>query len=41
MAGEVFGSALTFASGASASALGQIPAKKLQEILEILHEKRR
>lgn len=41
MAGEVFGSALTFASGASASAPGQIPAKKLQEILETLHEKRR
>ena len=40
IAGEVIGSAVTFGSGVSASAPGQIPAKKLREILEILHEKR-
>ncbi|MDO4454263.1 MAG: type I 3-dehydroquinate dehydratase [Eubacteriales bacterium] len=41
IAGETFGSAVTFASGVCASAPGQIPAKKLQEILEILHEKKK
>lgn len=40
IAGEAIGSAVTFGSGVSASAPGQIPAKKLREILEILHEKR-
>lgn len=39
MAGEIFGSAVTFGSGMSASAPGQIPAKILQDILELLHEK--
>lgn len=38
MAGEVFGSSVTFASGAAASAPGQIPAKNLQDILKILHK---
>lgn len=36
--GEAFGSAVTFASAGSASAPGQIDAKKLRQVLEILHE---
>jgi 3-dehydroquinate dehydratase-1 len=38
MAGEVFGSALSFGSVGTASAPGQIPAGKLRSVLEILHE---
>lgn len=38
LAGEVFGSVLTFASGKEASAPGQIPAAELRMALEILHK---
>lgn len=38
LVGEVFGSALTFAAAKTASAPGQVPAEKLAQILEILHE---
>lgn len=38
MAGEAFGSAVTFASAGKASAPGQIDAGKLKQVLEILHE---
>jgi 3-dehydroquinate dehydratase-1 len=38
LVGEVFGSALTFGSVGTASAPGQIPAVKLHEVLEILHD---
>lgn len=37
LAGEAFGSALTFASVNQASAPGQIPARELKGILETLH----
>lgn len=37
MAGEVFGSALTFASGKNASAPGQMQAAPLRNALELLH----
>ncbi len=37
MAGEVFGSAMTFASGKSASAPGQIPVSELKSVIGILH----
>jgi len=37
LAGEVFGSAATFGAGVVTSALGQIPAKDLKYILELLH----
>ncbi|MCC8128569.1 MAG: type I 3-dehydroquinate dehydratase [Clostridiales bacterium] len=36
LAGEVFGSAITFGSAARASAPGQVPAGQLAEILELL-----
>ncbi len=39
VAGETFGSAVTFGSAGACSAPGQIPAKKLQDILQILHNK--
>lgn len=35
--GEITGSALTFATGRSASAPGQIPAEKMRSLLEELH----
>lgn len=38
LAGEVFGSAFTFAAGKEASAPGQIPVAELRAILEILHK---
>lgn len=38
LAGEVFGSALTFAAAKVASAPGQVPVEKLVQVLEILHE---
>ncbi|MFS0749196.1 type I 3-dehydroquinate dehydratase [Oceanobacillus sp. 1P07AA] len=38
LAGEVFGSAITFASGKQASAPGQIEAEKLQTVLTIIHD---
>ena len=37
IAGEVFGSALTFGTAGSASAPGQIPAEELKTMLEVLH----
>ena len=37
LAGEVFGSAITFGSAEKASAPGQIPAKELKKILDLLH----
>ncbi|WP_077596711.1 type I 3-dehydroquinate dehydratase [Oceanobacillus kimchii] len=38
LAGEVFGSAITFASGKQASAPGQVEAKKLHSILNVIHD---
>lgn len=38
MAGEIFGSAVTFASAGHASAPGQIEVEKLREVLELLHK---
>lgn len=38
LAGEVFGSAMTFGSVGQASAPGQIPVEKLKTVLDILHE---
>ena len=38
LAGEVFGSALTFGSVKAASAPGQIPVSKLSDILEMVHK---
>lgn len=38
LAGEVFGSALTFGAGKKASAPGQIPVGELKAVLEILHK---
>ena len=38
LAGETFGSALTFGAGEKASAPGQIPAKQLKDVLDIIHE---
>ena len=38
LAGETFGSALTFGAGEKASAPGQIPAKQLKDILNSIHE---
>lgn len=38
IAGETFGSALTFGSAASASAPGQLPASELSEVLTVLHK---
>ena len=37
VAGETFGSAITFGAAGKASAPGQIPAEKLRKVLEILH----
>ena len=37
IAGEAFGSAITFGAAKKASAPGQIPAGKLSEILNVLH----
>lgn len=38
LSGEVFGSAMTFGAGKSASAPGQIPVSELRSVLEILHK---
>lgn len=38
IAGEIFGSAATFASGNVASAPGQIPILEMQQVLRILHK---
>lgn len=38
LAGEVFGSAFTFAAGKEASAPGQIPVAELRTVLEVLHK---
>ena len=38
LAGEVFGSAMTFGMIGKASAPGQIPVERLQQVLNILHE---
>jgi len=38
LAGEVFGSAATFASGKQLSAPGQIPAEELRKVLNVLHK---
>ena len=37
MCGELFGSAVTFASAGQPSAPGQVPVKELREILKLLH----
>jgi len=37
MAGELFGSAVTFAAAKKASAPGQIPVDQLKKVLEVLH----
>jgi len=38
LCGEVFGSAMTFGTAGRASAPGQVPAQKLEQVLRILHE---
>lgn len=38
VAGEFFGSCVTFGAGGQASAPGQLPIKQLEEILHILHQ---
>ncbi|GAU78408.1 type I 3-dehydroquinate dehydratase [Fusibacter sp. 3D3] len=38
MAGEIFGSALTFGAVGQVSAPGQIPVEKLESVLQIIHE---
>ncbi|MBU3803476.1 MAG: type I 3-dehydroquinate dehydratase [Candidatus Cellulosilyticum pullistercoris] len=38
LAGEAFGSALTFGAAKAASAPGQVPVEKLAKVLEIIHE---
>lgn len=38
LAGETFGSAITFGAGAKASAPGQMPAKQLEKVLDAIHE---
>lgn len=38
LAGETFGSALTFGAAKAASAPGQVPVAKLAQVLEIMHE---
>lgn len=38
LAGEVFGSALTFGAAKAASAPGQVPVEKLEQVLQIVHE---
>ena len=40
LAGEVFGSALTFGAAKNASAPGQIPAAMLRDVLALLHDKK-
>ncbi|SDY20206.1 3-dehydroquinate dehydratase [Evansella caseinilytica] len=40
LAGEVFGSALTFGAGKQASAPGQIPVAELRQVLSLLHASR-
>lgn len=40
LAGELFGSACTFAAGKEASAPGQIPVNELREVLTILHKRK-
>ncbi len=40
LAGEIFGSALTFGTAQKASAPGQIPVSELSQILTILHKSR-
>ncbi|MBY9078555.1 type I 3-dehydroquinate dehydratase [Paenibacillus sp. HN-1] len=37
LAGELFGSALTFGSAKAASAPGQLPAAELRDLLELMH----
>ena len=37
LAGEIFGSAITFGAAGKASAPGQIPVQELRKVLEILH----
>lgn len=39
LAGEIFGSAMTFGSVGKASAPGQVEAEELREVLGLLHEK--
>jgi len=41
LAGEIFGSALTFGSAKGASAPGQIPADELRTVLDIVHKNMR
>lgn len=38
LAGEAFGSALTFGAAKAASAPGQVPVEKLAQVLDIIHE---
>lgn len=38
LAGETFGSAITFGAGAKASAPGQMPAEQLEKVLDVIHE---
>lgn len=38
LAGEVFGSALTFGAAKAASAPGQVPVEKLAQVLQVIHE---
>jgi len=38
LAGEAFGSALTFGAATKASAPGQIPVNELKQVLDILHK---
>ncbi len=40
LAGEVFGSVLTFGSAGQASAPGQVETAKLKEVLQVIHESR-
>lgn len=40
LAGEIFGSSLTFGAAKEASAPGQLPVAKLNEILKVIHESR-
>ncbi len=38
LAGETFGSAITFGAGVKASAPGQMPAEQLEKVLDAIHE---
>ena len=38
LAGETFGSAITFGAGEKASAPGQMPAEQLEKVLDAIHE---